>query len=404
MLNFLLVSHYLPPSRYGQPRVIQRLLQNLPAESYALASVESYDRSRVQPDQDGPWLPGDYIHLQKLDWLDRILIRRPLVPYARLLGALPEIWFRSRQLSRLIRERRSDVTIACSGDIADLPAAWLASKRTGCAFIPYMFDDYVEQWAFQPQLRRLAAALERRFIGDAAKVIVPNEFLRREYQARYGLGDKLVVINNPWLSDVSPPSGEAVRRDGPKRIVYTGSIYHVHFDAFATLCQALGLLDGKATLDIYSATPAETLTVNGLDRFVHHGHVDDKTSAAVQRDADILFLPLAFQSSAQAVIRTSAPGKMGEYLSSGRPLLIHAPADSYIAWYGREHDCAEVVTERDPTALAAAIQRLLTQPGHAAKLVANAKARAQADFSPEVAATRFAQTLACVSSQSGSGA
>lgn len=403
-MNFLLVSHYLPPSRYGQPRVIQRLLQSLPAESYALASVETYDRDQVRPDQDGPWLPAKYVRLRKLDWLDRIMMRRPLAPYARLLSALPEIQFRSGQIAKLIRERESAVTIACSGDIADLPAAWLASKQTGCAFIPYMFDDYLEQWAFQSPLRRLAAALERRFIADAAKVIVPNEFLRREYQDRYGLGDKLVVINNPWLSDAPPPSGEAVRHEGAKRIVYTGSIYHVHFDAFANLCKALGLLGGAATLDIYSATPPDILTANGLDGFVHHGHVDDRTSAAVQRDADILFLPLAFRSSAQAVIRTSAPGKMGEYLSSGRPLLIHAPADSYIAWYGREHDCAEVVTEQEPGALAAAARRLLTQPEHVARLVANAKARAQADFSPEVAADRFVQTLASLSNNPGSNA
>jgi hypothetical protein len=48
---------------------------------------------------------------------------------------------------------------------------------------------------------------------------------------------------------------------------------------------------------------------------VRHPHIPQSRVAAILRQADVLFLPLAFRSPIQEVIRTSAPGKMGEYLA-----------------------------------------------------------------------------------------
>lgn len=392
--KLLLVSHYLPPSRYGQPRVIQRLLQDLPPTSYCLASVETYDRSVTREDQDAPWLPGPYFKLDAGARWTFLLKRRPLNRYARLIEAGPAILRRARQIQQLIERERCEIAVACSGDIVDLPATWLACRRTKCRFIAYMFDDYVEQWAFQPALRRLAAVLERRFVADAATVVVPNEFLRREYVARYARAPNLLVINNPWLSTPAQATGAKVRSDGPARIAYTGSIYHVHFDAFRNLTQALQTLDGKARLDIYSATTPDILQANGIEGYHHGGHVSDAEAVEVQRDADILFLPLAFRSTAQAVIRTSAPGKMGEYLASGRPVLVHVPDDTFIAWYCREHGCAEVVTDPDPAALARAVERLLVDTDYRDRLVLAARRKAEEDFSPEAARSRFGRLIA----------
>jgi glycosyltransferase involved in cell wall biosynthesis len=391
--RFVLVSHYLPPSRYGQPRVIQRLLQDLPASTYRLLSVEAYDRSVTRDDQDAPWLPGPYVQIRSGVAWKAGTHRHPFNRIAPIVNAFPSIIARARDIAREIRSEGCQVAVACSGDIADLPATWLACRWTGARFVAYMFDDYVEQWAFLPALRSLAQLFEGRFARDAVTVIVPNEYLRREYCARYGEGVDLTVINNPWLSEpavVREPSA----RPETVRITYTGSIYHVHFDAFQNLSAALRELGEGYRLDIYSATPPEVLSVNGIDTFTHHGHVSDSQALDVQRDADILFLPLAFRSSAQAVIRTSAPGKLGEYLASGQPVLVHAPADTFIAWYGREYGCAHVVSDPDPAALAQAIRRLSDDPEYARSLVRAARERAEQDFSPAVAQRRFAGVLA----------
>ena len=75
----------------------------------------------------------------------------------------------------------------------------------------------------------------------------------------------------------------------------------------------------------------------------------------IQRNADILFLPLAFNSPYPEIIKTSSPGEIGEYLAGKKPILVHAPSDSFISWYFRKYNCGCVVDDDDSEKLAAAI-------------------------------------------------
>jgi glycosyltransferase involved in cell wall biosynthesis len=109
----------------------------------------------------------------------------------------------------------------------------------------------------------------------------------------------------------------------------------------------------------------------------------------VQRRADLLFLPLAFDSPYPVLINTSCPSKMGEYLASGRPVLVHAPAGSFVAWYFKKYECGLVVDEPDPAKLAAAVGRLLTDNDLRRRLGHRARERARADFSVPVARATF---------------
>jgi glycosyltransferase involved in cell wall biosynthesis len=103
-----------------------------------------------------------------------------------------------------------------------------------------------------------------------------------------------------------------------------------------------------------------------------------------QRKADILFLPLAFESPIPQVIRTSAPGKLGEYLASGRPLLAHVPANSFVAYYFKKHQCGFIVDQNNPDELAAEIKKIIVNPDGQNEIVRNARRQASLDFSPEI--------------------
>ena len=115
----------------------------------------------------------------------------------------------------------------------------------------------------------------------------------------------------------------------------------------------------------------------------------------------MLFLPLAFNSPYPQILRTAAPGKMGEYLASGRPILVHAPSDSFVAWYFREHQCGLVVDENDPAQLLMGIRRILTDSELGTALGRRARARAVSDFGIEAAQYRFAQLLGFRTPQDG---
>jgi glycosyltransferase involved in cell wall biosynthesis len=115
---------------------------------------------------------------------------------------------------------------------------------------------------------------------------------------------------------------------------------------------------------------------------------------AIQKQADVLFLPLAFESPYPAIIKTSAPFKMGEYLSSRRPVVVHAPPDSFVAWYFRRHKCGVVVDRASPEPLAENIEVVLRDEELQRRLAASAWERARVDFGMNVARGKFMRLLA----------
>ena len=117
------------------------------------------------------------------------------------------------------------------------------------------------------------------------------------------------------------------------------------------------------------------------------------TMPAIQQRADVLFLPLALHSDYPDIVRTAAPGKIGEYLAACRPILVHAPPDSFLASYFRDHQCGVVVDRSDPAELAVALESLLSDPALISRLRARAWERAAADFNLTDARRQFAEAI-----------
>jgi hypothetical protein len=68
----------------------------------------------------------------------------------------------------------------------------------------------------------------------------------------------------------------------------------------------------------------------------------------IQGAADLLFLPLSWNTKSQIIIDTATPGKLTDYLIAGRPMLVHAPSSSCVVRYTKEANCALVVDEDSP--------------------------------------------------------
>jgi glycosyltransferase involved in cell wall biosynthesis len=165
-------------------------------------------------------------------------------------------------------------------------------------------------------------------------------------------------------------------------------VYHANSDAFRNLIAAIPkLAPTRILVHIYTAQSVADLDGHGIrgSTVVHHPHVHQGEVPGVLRHADILFLPLAFHSPIQEVIRTSAPGKMGEYLSVRRPVLVHAPEDTFVSWYFRANRCGIVVDGEDPGTLASAIGRLLEDENLREEVSGNARQAAETDYRVEQA-------------------
>jgi glycosyltransferase involved in cell wall biosynthesis len=311
-----------------------------------------------------------------------------------MLGNWLQTIHRARQISRILRHEKPEAIVSCSGDPYDLPAGFLASRWTGIRFYAYLFDDYLHQWSNLLD-RRFAEKWERILMEGGERVIVPNEFLAEAYADRYGI--KPTVIHNPseQLEIDSGPDESWPADPGKISIIYTGAIYHAHYNAFQNLLAAIRRMkEPEFRLHLYtSQSPLDLERQNIQGPVDIHPHLPISRAAQIQQRADILFLPLAFDSPFPEIIRTAAPGKMGEYLSSGRPILVHAPLDSFVSWYFRKNACGFLVEQNDPTALVHALQHLVKEASLREALVRNALLCAKRDFGLRRARTEFLKVL-----------
>lgn len=365
--------------------ILGRLLRGIDPERYTLVRTMNLP---IEQDDYAEQLPARTMHLPDayfpLPWTTWRLRA------ANVRSGLRVVYRRFRGIVEVIRNERCDAVVACTGgDMFDLPAAYLAAQRTGARFYPYFFDRWSQQSQGGPRRRRLAERVERMMLRRADTVIVPNPFLARELETVYG-ARTAIVPNGATLPATPPPEPGPI--SGPATIVYTGAVYAANHDTFRNLVAALDLLEDRARVHVYTAQTPEELEAAGITGSVDvEQHRPNAEIAHVHATADVLFLPLAFESPYPSLIRTSNPGKMGEYLASGTPILVNAPPDTFVASYFRDHRCGIVVDRLDPAELASAIARLLDDDELRRDVAARAWERAVADYDIDRARTAFAE-------------
>ena len=176
-----------------------------------------------------------------------------------------------------------------------------------------------------------AAAVRRAFPELGLKLVtwVPNGYDARDFAGR-------------------PPSDE---REGPLRIVHTGSLHTELGSRHGTSRLVRSLLGGAEDIDILARSHVHLLralehpklaghvelhlagALTPMDRQasaaaavpVHeHGYLDHAGSIALLRSADLLFLPMHDLPRGRPA--RIVPGKTYEYLAAGRPILAAVPA------------------------------------------------------------------------------
>ena len=394
-MRFALVSNILPPGDSSHAAVIHRLLRDLDPRRYCLLTSGSSGTGGRSTDPGR--LAGTYYDLPPVPRLTRgyrmgLRLWRERVNFG--IGVI----VRARAIARILRREECDAVVVCTGghEILDFPAAFLASRLAGTRFYAYLLDQYGHMVAHVLG-EHIFSRLEPMLLKRAVEVIAPNELLRDEVRRRHHV--EALVVHNPCdLAEYDGPAAAELPRDGEIRIVYTGSVGPLQFEPFRDLLAAMARLDRRnIRLHLYTAQSPARLEGEGIrGPVVIHPPQPLSAMPALQQQADVLFLPLALHSNPE-IVRTAAPGKIGEYLAACRPILVHAPPGSFLASYFRDHQCGVVVDRSDPAELAAALESVLSDPALRARLRARAWQRAQADFNLTDARRQFAQAIGLLS-------
>lgn len=368
------LSHVIPPMPSGQAVVMGRIIEAAGPRRHLLIASPRAAGSALLP-AGCEVLPPEPVWRRLPPTLEFHL--------RRLL--------RARATGRILDRHDPEVLVACSGDVFDMPAALTACSSRGVPLVSWLFDDYAGQWESGP-FRRIAAREEGRLMRGSRSVIVTNELMADEYGARHGIGCR--IVRNPygpgWAGCAGPPRGGG----GVPVLLYSGSVYGVNRDSFICLAEALSRIRGSA-LEIYSGQSAGDMGSLGIPtgRMRFHDHAAPEVLQSAVRAVDALYVPLGFSPEYSRVVRTASPAKFGEYLVSGRPVLVHAPRDSFAARFVAQRRCGLLVTSLDPGELSSAIAELASDRHAAWEAAGRAFQAALPLFSPERSAADYLSAL-----------
>jgi len=245
---------------------------------------------------------------------------------------------------------------------------------------------------FDPVFAPVDGAFQSAILAGTRCLLVQNQYMAEEIKRENGRDSAVVGIALPTGAKLGENNSQAWPSiPGELRIVFTGNVYLAHFDALARVLESLESPRLQhVSLHIYGGTAESYLRDQGLVGRMHvHGHVSGEELTRVQREADILLQPMAWESPTPQLVMAAAPTKTAEYLASGRPILIHAPPGSYLAQLARDDEFAALVDQPDTRAIEEAILRIEEDAAFRAKITANALRTADRLYSPAATVEHF---------------
>ena len=369
--RMLIVWSWLPSNHLGAGILMRRLFADYPSgRLWALTSYHSV-RGLAEHDPAPPAerqipVPEVRIHRRWTGSLS-LLLNYMLIPWTVRRGV------------QLVRAEQIEAIFTVPWDHFTI-AAYFIHRITGLPIYMYVMDDPAgtrQIGAGQPVMYSLFMP---RLLRAARRVWGVSDGMCEYFEMTYGVKCMpllpLLDLENFRRKSV----GKAVGADGTFHIVYTGSIYSAQLDSVRRLVRVVNKDSGEnghrkvnLRLTLYTSLPQHVLEeMNLVGKNIRRCEVDNKDIPRVMAEADVAFLPLSFEPSMRHVVETSFPSKIGEYLASGIPILVHAPSYSSVARYCRENNCGLVVAEPSETSLRDALNRLISDGAIREKLSARA--------------------------------
>lgn len=398
--KFLIISSYAPPAISGTPLRMYNLLEYFPENSFCILTSHFGIDNRVI--EKGRWLKVNYFYFdtpkfttipQKEETCFQKI--KKFVKKYSLLKSLVQLFFWGympfnivKRGKKIIQEENIELLLGYSDYGPALFSTYLLHKITKKPYFLYFYDLYYGN-NFSFPYRILAYFLEPKLFESAEKIFVMSKGLQDYYQKKYKR--KMILIRNSIPIPKSKPELKTNSRE-PYKIIFTGTISWLPVGAIKNLIKAINRLK-KPKVQLWLYTPHNKKFLNDQGIFESEKIIFDTALPSeileIQRSADMLFIPLSFKTRYPLTINTSSPAKTCEYLISGRPILIHAPAGSDIAKYAKKHKFALVVDEENVEKLKQAIKRLVFDKELIKQLVNNAWQTAILNHNAKLTSQKF---------------
>jgi glycosyltransferase involved in cell wall biosynthesis len=350
----LLSSWAFPPLSTGSGYILYQLLHHFPQEE--LVAVHGIEHPAAYKGVALDAIGSPVTIFGSCVWSRRFMRRLPAL-YIALIR---------RRIVKLARKYGVRRIYAHFPDGCFTVAAWQAAEELGLPLTVYL-DILWEESGIDAAA--LARTYEHKVFRRADRRFAITEFAVEHLQQKHGVKVELL----PHTTDTAglPEGLRRLPENGSRVVHFAGCINStMNQDAVLRLARAAAIARTSPKLDICTPSLPDEFRALGIGS----RYVDQASLADAQARSTILFLPLAFESPQPLMIRHNFPTKAMDYLRSGRPILVHSPADSYLAWLARREEFAVVVDCPDIAQLAAAMDRLTEDVDLQDKLVRNALA------------------------------
>lgn len=240
-------------------------------------------------------------------------------------------WVRGsvRFLKKYLREHPVDAVVTTGppqsmhligrGLKRSLGMPWIADFRD-----PWTRMFYYKHLCLSKFADRKHHRLEQGVLDEADLVLAVSPPVRDDFQAQ--TGTPVHLITNGYDEDDFPVREPGSRKDGKFRIVHTGLFAADGnplklWDALARRCREDEDFAQRLEIRLAGKTDApvlEAIRERGLGaQLVDLGYLPHSRVVQEQQDADLLILPLRHEPEYAKVL----PGKIFEYIASGRPVL-----------------------------------------------------------------------------------
>lgn len=305
---------------------------------------------------------------------------------------------------RLSWDYQPDAVVTVMYGFSWMTAAAVARRR-GCPLHVIAHDDWPRVAPLGPLAARMGDAAYRKqdavygkVYRQAATRLCISPAMSEEYRLRYGVE---AVTLYPTRAPGPAPVGTMPTRSRSRddlTIAYAGSISSPGYAApLSRLARILAKMGGR--LALYGPLTQAGLGKLGLvaDNIIARGLVDPpQLIGELQREADILFLPMSFAEHDRDNMRLSFPSKLADYTSVGLPIVVYGPEYcSAVRWARENPGAAEVVTREDDELLEAAVARIVDDPCLRKRSIATAGYAGTRDFSHAAGFARFLEALSC---------
>lgn len=293
---------------------------------------------------------------------------------------------------RVIRAEKVETIMALSDDGPAMLAVALLHRITRRPFVLYFFDLYRGN-AFTTGRKLIARLLEPWLFSNCEVVISTNDLTNEYFEKRYGRTFTSLVIGNSVT--ISSPVEKPRSQGAPFLIVYTGMAYWPQSQSILNLVRAMELLRDlplELKLFIPNLNPELEAAIARAPNTTLSS-VPQSQIAAIQAEATLLFLPFSWNTPAPDIIATATPMKFTTYLTSGRPMLVHAPPEACVSRLARKHGLGLIVDANEVSVLAGTIRDALSNPGPASETAQRGRQFAEANLDASINAAKLVHSL-----------